>query len=106
MYTIHKHHISHTQSYILILHAPAIPLHVKYVYHVPILTQNHHDNSTLCHSDIINSGLFHTLITSYIRANIYRFIYSTWLSKHYQKHTHQSQIIILIYIYSPIKAIL
>jgi len=65
----------------------------------PYLPKALHDHETLSHSDIINSGLFHTLITSYIRANIYRFIYSTWLNKHYQKHTHQSHIYIFIYIY-------
>ena len=54
------------------------------------LPKTHHDHATLGHNDIINNGLFHTLITSYIQANIYRFIYSTWLNKYYQKHTHQS----------------
>jgi len=59
-----------------------------------------HDHATLSHSDIISSDLIHTLITSYIRVNIYRFIYSTCLSKHYPKHTHTSYIIHLhIYIY-------
>jgi len=57
------------------------------------LPKTHHDYTTLENCDIINSGLFHALITSYIQANIYRFIYSTWLSKYYQKnilinHTH------------------
>jgi len=70
-----------------------------------IFHKTHHDHATLGHSDVINTGLFHTLITSYIRAKIYRFIYSTWLSKHYQKHTHQSHIYIFIYINSAIKAI-
>jgi len=56
----------------------------------PYLPKTRHDHATLGRSDIINSGIFHTLITSYIQANIYRFIYSTWLSKHYRKHTHQS----------------
>jgi len=54
------------------------------------LPKIHHDHATIGHSDIINSDLFHTLITSYIRVNVYRFIYSTWLSKYYQKHTQQS----------------
>ena len=70
----------------------------------PYFPKTRHDYATLGHSDIINSGLIHTLITSYIRANIYRFIYSTCLSKHYQKNTHQSHIYIFIYIHSPIKA--
>ena len=62
---------------------PRNPLHLKHDYHVPILVQNHHDHATLCHSNIINSGLLHTHthththITSYIQANIYKFIYST-----------------------------
>jgi len=71
----------------------------------PYFSKTRHDHATLDHSDIINSDLIHTLITSYIRANIYRFIYSTCLSKHYQKHTHQSHIYIFIYIHSPIKVI-
>jgi len=58
-----------------------------------------HDHATLGHNGIIISGLIHTLITSYIRTNIYRFIYSTCLRKHYQKHTHQSHIYIYLYIY-------
>ena len=72
----------------------------------PYFSKTRHDHATLRHSDIINCGLIPTLITSYVRANIYRFIYSTCLSKHYQKHTHQSCINIFIYIHSPIKAIL
>jgi len=56
----------------------------------PYSPKTHPDHATLSHSDIINSGLFHTLRTLYIRANINRFIYSTWLNKHYQKHIHQS----------------
>jgi len=64
----------------------------------PYFPKTRHDHATLGHSDIINSGLIHTLITSYIWANIYRFIYSTCLSKHYQKHTHHSHIYIFIYI--------
>jgi len=72
------------------------------------LPKTYHDHATLNHSGNINNGLFHTLITSYIRANIYRFIYSTWLSKYYQKilinhtytHTHtHTHIYIYIYIY-------
>jgi len=55
----------------------------------PYLPKSRHDHATLSHSDIIDSGLFHTLITSYIQANLIRFIYSTWLRKHYQKHIHQ-----------------
>ena len=65
----------------------------------PYFPKTRHDHATLGHSDIINSSLIHTLITSHIRANIYRFIYLTCLSKHYQKHTHQSHIYIFIYIY-------
>jgi len=57
----------------------------------PYFPKTCHDHATLGHSDIINSDLFHTLITSYIRANIYMFIYSTCLSKHYQKYLHQSR---------------
>jgi len=49
----------------------------------PYLPKTRHDHATLGHSDIINNGLFYTLIISYTRANIYRFIYSTWLNKHY-----------------------
>jgi len=49
----------------------------------PYLPKIRHDHATLGHNDSITNGLFHTLITSYIRANIYRFIYSTWLNKHY-----------------------
>jgi len=71
----------------------------------PYFPKTRHDHATLGHSDIINNGLFHTLITSNIRANIYRFIYSTYLNKHNQKHTHQSHIYIFIYIHSQIKAI-
>jgi len=66
----------------------------------PYVPKTRHDHTTLGHSDIINCGLIHTLITSYIWANIYRFIYSTCLSKHYHKHTHQSNIYIFIYIYT------
>ena len=40
----------------------------------PYFPKTRHDHATLGHSDIINSGLFHTLITSYIQANIYRFM--------------------------------
>jgi len=40
MATIHKPHKRHNESYILILPALAIPLHLKYDYHVPILSQN------------------------------------------------------------------
>jgi len=65
----------------------------------PYFPKTRHDHATLDHSDIINSGLIHTLITSYIRANIYRFIYSTCVIKQYQKHTHHSHIYIFIYIY-------
>ena len=58
------------------------------------LPKTHHDHATLDHCDIINSGLFHAPIALCIQANIYRFIYSTWLNKYYQKtyssitHTH------------------
>ena len=68
----------------------------------PYFSKTRHDHATPGHSDIINCGLIPTLITSYVRANIYRFIYSTCLNKHYQKHTHQSCINIFIYIHSPI----
>jgi len=70
----------------------------------PYFPKTRHDHATLGHSDIFNS-LFHTLITSYIRTNIYRFIYSTCINKHLQKHTHQSHIFIFIYVHSPIKVI-
>jgi len=57
--------------------------------------KTHHDHATLGHSNIINSGLFYTLIKSYIWANICRFIYSTWLSKYCRNilyiYIHQSR---------------
>ena len=37
----------------------------------PYFPNTRHDHATLGHSYIINSGLIHTLITSYIWANIY-----------------------------------
>jgi len=40
------------------------------------LPKSHHDHATLNHCDIINNGLFHALITSYIQAKIYRFMHS------------------------------
>jgi len=106
VYTICKHQISHNQAIYLFSMASQFHYILSMIIMFPYLPKTHHDNATLYHNDIINSGLFHTLITSYIQTNICLFIYSTWLSKHYQKHTHQSQIYILIYIHSPIKVIL
>jgi len=61
------------------------------------LSQTHSDHTTLGYKDILNNGLSHILVTSHIRANIYRFIYSTWLNKHYPKHTHPSHTHTYIY---------
>jgi len=86
--SIYNHTINHPETIHTIKHT----ITYNSMHLAP--NHNHHDHAILDHCDIINSGLFHALIPSYIKANIYRFIYSTWLNKYYQTtyslviHTH------------------
>jgi len=67
---------------------------------LPYFPKTRQDHATLGHSISSIVVLFHTLITSDIRANIYKFIYSTCLSKHYQNiFINHTSLYLYIYIH-------
>ena len=65
----------------------------------PYFPETRNDHATLGHSDIINSGLIPTLITSYPRANIYIGSYIQHVSASTTKNIVINHASIYLYIY-------